>query len=316
MIPSRTLATATEHRVTTPSIGTWTRQVARCLDRDPRRRPGVAELLATALLRQRIGSFLTAEEQRAEFAHTVLHGPQKHIRSPKPNGTPALPPQPTKVAGGAGRGATSAGGVRTGAGGALGGHRGGGGGICFPLANMQPPRKQVVAEGPVVDLRVIGVPASGAACAGVGVPAASAAAHQHKAAAEAELMQQRALAEQERRRRQRVLLQERREENRAREKARQREIAAAEVRIADPRAYDLSLTSPPTPVCSALCSDATRRRRAPSHHGVARVHWCCSDPGPRLTSRSPPCSPFWGDALLPLHRRPRWRESWPRLRRL
>eukprot|EP00967_Tisochrysis_lutea_P102397 scaffold154101_cov22-Tisochrysis_lutea.AAC.2 len=47
--------------------------VARCLMRDPQKRPSVNELLDLPIVRRRIERFLTEQQAAAEFAHTMIH---------------------------------------------------------------------------------------------------------------------------------------------------------------------------------------------------------------------------------------------------
>jgi len=47
--------------------------VARCLARDPYKRPSVNELLALPVVKRRIERFLTEQQAAAEFAHTMIH---------------------------------------------------------------------------------------------------------------------------------------------------------------------------------------------------------------------------------------------------
>lgn len=48
--------------------------VGSMIQKEPRKRPSVNDILALPLIRDRIGQYLQPEVAQEEFSHTVLHG--------------------------------------------------------------------------------------------------------------------------------------------------------------------------------------------------------------------------------------------------
>ena len=71
------------------------------LQKDPSRRPGINAILERSIVQRRVAKFLTPDEARAEFSHTVLHGKRPLARTAQRMLYVKVPPKAVLADGGA-----------------------------------------------------------------------------------------------------------------------------------------------------------------------------------------------------------------------